>query len=215
MSESPARANDETLADLLGGKRAGIDATVPPVAFVIGWFAAGRDVAVGALVAIGVALVITVFRLVRKEKPGAVVLSLALVVIAALVAMHTGRASDFFLLQLLSNVASALAWAASIVIRWPFLGLIVGTVLGQKTKWRRDKALLRAYQAASWIWVGQYVVRVVVYGALWSVDATVALGVARVAFSWPLQVVCLSVSWLVFRRVLPSEHPGIRHPVNP
>ncbi|WP_031464668.1 DUF3159 domain-containing protein [Sciscionella sediminilitoris] len=203
----------ESFASLLGGRTAAIDASLPPVGFVIGWLASGQSIEIGAASAIGLALVIAVLRLIRKEKPRAVIVSVALVVIAALIALHTGRAADFFLLQLLSNAASALAWLASIVVRWPFLGIIVGVVLGQKTRWRKDPALVRAYCLASLVWVAQYLLRIAVYVPLWLADETVALGIARLALSWPVQVVCLAVSWLVFQRVLPREHPGIRHPV--
>jgi hypothetical protein len=44
------------------------------------------------------------------------------------------------------------------VVRWPLLGLVVAFVLGQRARWRRDPALLRAYMRASWVWVGQYLV---------------------------------------------------------
>ncbi|MCP2164755.1 DUF3159 domain-containing protein [Goodfellowiella coeruleoviolacea] len=206
------RPDEETLAQLLGGRGGALDATLPPVAFVVGWALPGNSIPLGAAAAIAVGLVVGVIRLLRRDRPRAVVVSVALVVIAALVAMHTGRAADFFLLQILSNVASALAWAASIVVRWPLLGVVVGLVLGQKFRWRRDPDLLRAYGVASWAWVGQYVLRIVVYGALYLADQVLALGIARVALSWPLQVVCLAVSWWMLRRVLPADHPGLRHP---
>lgn len=203
----------DSFAKLLGGRAAAIDATLPPVGFVAGWLLGGRSIETGAGAAIGLAVLVAVFRLVRKERPRAVVVSVAFVTLAALIALHTGRAADFFLLQLLSNAASALAWLASIAVRMPLLGLIVGAVLGQRTRWRRDPGLLRAYSLASLVWVGQYVVRILIYLPLWLSGETVALGVARVVLSWPLQVACLAVSWLVFRRSLPREHPGIRHPV--
>jgi len=200
----------EPLAEILGGRRGAIDASVPPAAFVVGWFAAGQSIAWGSGVAIAVAVVLGVFRLVRGDKARAVVVSLAVVIAAALIALHTGRAEDFFLLQLLSNVASALLWAASIVIRWPLLGVVVGLVLGQKTRWRRDPALLRAYSRASWIWVAQYVVRVVIYGALWWAGQVVALGIARTVLSWPLVALVVAISGWVLYRALPEDHPGLR-----
>ena len=92
-------------------------------------------------------------------------------------ALHR-RAVDFFLLQIAANAASALAWTVSIVIRWPLLGLVVATALGQRTRWRRDPDLLRAYRLASWIWVGQYVARLGVFIPLYLVGAVYALGVA-------------------------------------
>lgn len=207
--------SQESLFRLLGGRRAALDATLPPVAFVAGWLLAGQSVGIGAAAALVVGAVTAVVRLRGGSRPRAVVLGFLGVAVAALIALRTGRAADFFLIRVASNAASALAWMASIVVRWPFLGVIVGAVLGQRTRWRRDPDLLRAYIRASWVWVGQYVVRLLVFLPLWVADATVALGVAQVVLSWPLLTVCLAVSWWVFRRSLPPDHPGLRHPRTP
>ncbi|MCO8270480.1 DUF3159 domain-containing protein [Actinoplanes sp. TRM 88003] len=202
----------ESLSQLLNGRRAAVDATVPAVGFVVGWLATGQSIWAGAAVAVVCAIAISIWRLRRGEKPRAVLIGLLAVCVAALIALRTGRAEDFFLIQLLSNAASALAWAVSIVIRWPLLGLIVGAVLGQKTRWRRDPALLRSYSLASWFWVLQYLIRLAVFLPLYAAGQVVALGVARIALTWPLVAACLAVSWWVIRRTLPAGHPGLRHP---
>lgn len=203
----------ESLARVLGGRKGAVDASVPPAVFVLAWLLADRSIAWGAAAAIASAVVVAVLRLFRGDRVRAVLVSLATVVLAAFIALKTGRAANFFLLQLLSNAASALAWAASIVIRWPLLGVVVGTLLGQKTRWRKDPALLRAYSRASWVWVlGQYTVRVVVYGTLWFSGQVVALGIARTVLSWPLVAASLALSGWVLHRALPADHPGIRHP---
>ena len=111
--------------------------------------------------------------------------------------------------------AQRLAWAVSIVVRWPLLGVVVGTALGQRTRWRRDPALLRAYGRASWVWAATYVLRVAVFVPLWLGGQVVGLVVARVALTWPLVAAALAVSWVVIRRSLPAEHPGLRHPLAP
>ena len=218
-----SRPPEESLARLLGGTRGAVDATLPVVAFVLGWLLAGRSVLAGAVAAIGVAGGVAAWRLHRRERPRSVLIGLLAVCAAGIVAVYTGRVEDFFLLQILANVASALVWALSIVLRWPLLGVVVGTVLGQKAGWRRDPALLRAYGRASWIWVAQYVVRVAVFLPLWAraraaegddvIAWTMALGTARVSLTWPLVAVCLAVSWWVLRRSLPPSHPGLRHPI--
>ncbi|MGX6607064.1 DUF3159 domain-containing protein [Micromonosporaceae bacterium Da 78-11] len=208
-------AEPESLAELLNGRRAALDATVPAVGFVAGWLVAGRSIWIGALAAVLCALVVSIWRLRHGDRPRAVLVGLLGVCVAALIALRTGRAEDFFLLQLFSNAASALAWAVSIVIRWPLLGLVVGTVLGQKTRWRRDPALLRAYSRGSWIWVLQYVIRVAVFLPLYAAGQVAALGAARVALTWPLIAACLAVSGWVIRRSLPADHPGLRHPRTP
>jgi hypothetical protein len=208
---------EPTLADVLGGRGGAVDATVPVVVFValfvagdaLGWpsavaWAGGAAVLAGAVIA--------VVRLVGGRRPRAVLLGLLGVAVAALVAAYTGRAVDFFLVQIVTNAASALAWAVSIVVRWPLLGVVVGTALGQRTRWRRDRYLLRGYQRASWVWVAQYVVRLVVFLPLYFADATVALGVARIALTWPLVALCVALSWPLLRSALPPGHRGLRHP---
>jgi hypothetical protein len=202
----------ESLADLLGGRRGALDATLPPVAFVAGWLAGGQSIAIGVTAALVVGVVLAGFRLRRGDRPGAVLAGLLGVVVAAMIAMYTGDGRDFFLPRLLSNAASALVWAISIVVRWPLLGVVVGAVLGQRTRWRRDPALLKAYGLASWVWVLQYVIRLAVFVPLYLADQTVALGVAQVALTWPLVAACLAVSWWVIVKTLPTDHPGLRSP---
>lgn len=200
----------EPLTALLGGPRAALDATAPAVAFVLGWLVSGRSLGWGAGAALVTGAAVASLRWYRGDRPLAALLGLLGVSAAALIALYTGRAADFFLAQLLSNVVSALVWALSVLIRWPLLGVIVGGALGQRTAWRRDPALLRAYCLASWVWVGQYLLRIAVFTPLWAVGSVVALGVARLALSWPLVAACVAVSGAVLVRVLPTGHPGLR-----
>jgi hypothetical protein len=213
-------AADPGLAEVLGGRGGAVDATIPVVAFVAAFTAADASgwaspVAWAGGAAVLVGAVVAVVRLVRGGRPRAVLFGLLGVAAAALIALYTGRAVDFFLVQIVSNAASALVWAVSIVVRWPLLGLVVGTVLGQRTRWRHDPDLLRGYQRASWIWVGQYLVRLAVFLPLYAADAVVALGIARTVLTWPLVALCVALSWPVLRSALPAGHGGLRHPAPP
>lgn len=203
----------ESLNDVLGGRRGALEASLPPLAFGVGWVVAGRSILAGVIAALAIGGAVAAWRLSRGTRPLAVVISLLGVCLAALIALRTGRAADFFLLQLVSNAASALAWLVSIAIRWPLLGVVVGVALGQKTRWRRDPALVRAYSWGSVVWVLQYVVRVAVFLPLYAADKVLALTAARVALTWPLVAACVAVSWWVVRRALPPDHPGLRNPV--
>ncbi|GAB4059006.1 DUF3159 domain-containing protein [Catellatospora paridis] len=203
----------ESFAELLGGRRAALDATLGPLAFGIAFVAGDRSIEWGAGAAVAVTVVIGVWRVLRGDKLGAVLVGLLGVVVAALIALYTDRPEAFFLIRIATNAASALAWAVSIVLRWPLLGVVVGGVLGQRSSWRRDPALLRAYSRASWIWVMQYVVRLAVWLPLAWAGQTEALAFSFVALTWPVVAACLAVSWYVMRRSLPEDHPGLRHPV--
>lgn len=209
--DGPTRA--ESLADLLGGRRGAIDATLPPLAFAAGWLLGGESLGAGVGAAVAVGAVVAGVRLRRGDRPRSVLIGLLAVCVAALIAVRTGRAENFFLIQVLSNAASALAWTVSIVVRWPLLGVLVGAVLGQRARWRRDPALLRGYGRASWVWTATYLLRLAVFVPLFLSGQVLALVVARVALTWPLVASALALSWVVLRRSLPAGHPGLRHPV--
>lgn len=203
---------EESLARLLGGGRAAVEGSVPPIAFLIAWLATGGDLAAAVVWSLAASAATVVAALVARRRPKAVLIGMLMTVIAAMIAYHSGEARNFFLVQLLSNAASALAWAVSIVLGWPFLGLIVGGLIGTRTRWRRDPVLLRAYRRASWIWVLQYVIRVVVFSVLWWLDETTWLAIMRAALTYPLIVACVAASgWVLFASI-PRSHPGIRKP---
>lgn len=202
----------ESLAQLLGGKRAAIDATIGPLVFGLAFALSGRSVLWAALAAVIASLVIGGWRLAQGDKPRAVLLGLLGVVVAALIAVRTGQAEDFFLIRLFTNIASALAWAVSIVVRWPLLGVVVGTLLGQKSRWRHDPVLLKAYSRASWVWVFQYVIRIIVWTPLYLAGMVEALSVTTALLTWPLVAACVAVSGWALAHYLPKDHPGLRHP---
>ncbi len=131
---------------------------------------------------------------------------------AAVVAARTGNAADYFLPSLLANVASALVWAASIVAGWPMLGVVVGFALGQRTRWRGDPDLVRAYSRASWIWAASFLVRAAVNTPLYLTDNLVGLGISRVLLGWPMVLGVIALSWATIKASLPSDHPGVMHP---
>lgn len=216
----PTTGPEPSLAEVLGGRSGAVDATLPVVAFALAWFAAGglgapAPVAWGSGAALATAAVLAAVRLRAGKPPRAVVFGLLGVALAATIALVTGNAADFFLVRIVSNALSALAWAVSIVVRWPLLGVVVGTLLGQRTRWRRDPDLLRGYQRASWVWAAQYVVRLAVFLPLYSAGAVVALATAQVLLTWPLVALCVVASWPLLRSALPEGHRGIRHPAQP
>jgi len=212
------RRGGNPLAELLGGRGQALDASVPSVAFVAVWLGADalswtQPVLAGGIAAVVVAATVAYWRRRRGERPRAVAVGLLLAVGATLLALYTGRAEDFFLPRIVANAGSLAAWLVSIAIRWPLLGLVVGTVTGHPTRWRGDPDLVRGYCRASWVWVGQYAVRVVVFAGLWAGDQVVALGIAQVVLTWPLVVLCVAASWPLVRSALPPGHPGPWRPV--
>ena len=204
-------ATANPLHELMGGRRGALESALPSVVFVIVYLVTS-SLGWALAAALGVAAVLAALRLARREKPVRVLGGLAAVGIAAVVAARTGNAADYFLPSLLANVASALIWAVSILARCPLLGVIVGFAIGQKTGWRQDADLMRAYSNASWIWAGSFLVRAGVNTPLYLTDNLVGLGISRVLLGWPMVLGVIAASWWAIRRSLPEDHPGIMHP---
>lgn len=205
-------AHSNPLHDLLGGRRGALESALPSVVFVVTYLLSDSQLAWALAVSLLTAGLLAGARLLRREKPVRVLGGLAAVAIAAVVAARTGNAADYFLPSLLANVASALIWAVSILARWPLLGVVIGFAIGQKTGWRQDPDLLRAYGRASWVWAGSFLVRAAVNTPLYLTDNLVGLGISRVLLGWPMVLVVIAASWWVIRHSLPADHPGILHP---
>jgi hypothetical protein len=65
--------------------------------------------------------------------------------------------------------------------------------------WRRDKSLLRRYDAATWLWVGMFAVRLAVQLPLYLDESIGWLGTARLVLGVPLWGLVLWLTWMVVR----------------
>ena len=101
--------------------------------------------------------------------------------IAALVASRTGRAEDVFLPGILYNGALAVLAVASVVVRAPLVGFLVGAALGEPTGWRRDRGLVTMTSRLTLVLAVPYVTRFAVQMPLFLAGNIVALAVAKVA----------------------------------
>lgn len=192
----PDVVDEPTLMQVLGGRRGLLDSALPALTFVITYLATGQAMAVALTAALVVGGLVAVLRLARKDSLRHVLAGFAGVALSVAVVNVTGRPVDYFLPSLLANVGAAVAWAVSIWVRWPLLGVVVGTITRSKA-WRTDPRLLRAYQRASWIWTASFLLRVVVMTPLWLSDQLLALGVAKVVMGWPMVLVVIWLSWQV------------------
>lgn len=201
-TRADVEAERTLLVRAIGGWRGVIDSGLPAALFVTVYLVGGNRLAPALWVAIGAAVLIAVWRLIRKESLQQVIAGLVGVGVSAFVASRTGQAEDFFLPGLLVNIAYGAAFLISILIRWPLLGVVVGYLTGQGLSWRRDRSLRRAYAAASWIWVGVFGSRLLVQVPLYLAGWVGALGVARIVMGWPLFLAGAYVTYLVLRPTL-------------
>lgn len=199
------------LFEAVGGSRGIADSSLPGLAFVIAYTASGQSLGTAIWAAIAVGALLFVLRVVRRETIQFAIAGFVGVAIAAFIAKQTGKAENFFLPGLLLNIAYGSAYAISIAVRWPLIGVIVGPLVGEGMDWRKDPKLVRVYSQASWIWVGMFAIRLAVQLPLYFAGDLVALGVAKTAMGFPIFALTIWLSYLVLRKEIDLRpYPGSR-----
>jgi intracellular septation protein A len=213
---APAEPIDDRhpLRVLLGGPWGAVESMAPTVLFVLAYFASGNSLAVAVGVALGVAVILAGVKIARREKPIRVLAGLLGVAVAALFAAYQDDPLGFFQIRVLANILSAVAFAGSILIRRPLMGVIIGPLMGTGMRWRQDPDLLKAYSRVTWLWAILSLVRAAIQIPLIESGQLAWLGATPFLF-YGLVAITIAASWWVIRKTLPPSHPGIRHPQVP
>jgi hypothetical protein len=210
------------LSRALGGKRGMFEAAVPTLIFTI-TFVLAKDLKLALVTSGAAALALLAIRLVQRSNIQFVVNSLVGIGIGALFAWRSARgggdANDqalaYFLPGIIYNAGYAVVISLTILVRWPVVGFMVGSVAGDPTAWHKDPQVVRLCSNLSWLLVLPCIVRVAVQLPLYiagkngfydSDAAVAALGISKVAMGWPLQLAALAgMVWLLARNHTPID----------
>jgi len=195
-----------SMLDQVGGVGAAVDSALPAVAFAVVYATSGRSVRTAVWSAVGVGVALLVLRLVRREPTRNAVGGFLAVVLAAGLALVTGRAQDYYLISLLRSAGLLTGYTVSILAGYPVIGLIVGAARGRPTGFRDDAHQLRAYRRATWIWVLLFALRLGIRYPLQRAGLVGWLAFTDVAMGWPLFALTIIVTYLYLRRALNPEH---------
>lgn len=209
------------LARALGGRRGMVEAATPTIMFTV-TYVVTKELRLAIGLSIGVAVVMLVARLVQRTTVQHVFNALVGIGVGCFFVWLGGRnggdesqqALAYFAPGLIYNAAYAVAMVLSILARWPVMGLLVGAVSDDPVGWRRDAQIVRLCSRLTWVLVVPCALRVLVQvpiylGGRAADDAdpyVAALGIAKVAMGWPLQLSALAVMvWLLARDHTPVE----------
>jgi Protein of unknown function (DUF3159) len=192
------------LATALGGRRGVIEAAVPTIGFTL-TYVITQHLRMSLMISVGLAVVLLVARVVQRQPVQFVVNSLFGIGIAALFASRSGNASDVYLPGIIYNGVYAAVMTLSILVRWPVVGLMLGSVTGDVTTWRQDPAVVRLCSRLTWLLVAPCAIRVAVNLPLYLFldegrSKVGVMGVTKLALGWPLQVAALSLMALLLAR---------------
>lgn len=193
------------LSAAFGGMRGVVESAVPSLAFLIAYLTTD-ELRRSIVIAVGVALVLLVVRLVQRSTPQFVINSLLVIGVGALFASRSGEARDVFLPGILYNGAYSILLVGTILVGWPVVGFLVGSLSGDATSWHRDRALVRLCSRLTWLLALPCVLRVVVQYPLYAADEVGLLGTSKIVMGWPLQVAALlAMAWVLSRNSTPAS----------
>ncbi|MFI5085307.1 MAG: DUF3159 domain-containing protein [Actinomycetales bacterium] len=187
-----------------GGVRGIAESVVPGVVFLV-LFTITRSLNTALIGSVAAAALFTVARLVQRQPLTQAFAGVAGVVICALVSRTTGEAKDYYLSGFVIDIVSIVVLAASVLAKWPLLGVIFGYVRNEGLEWRHRPRRARAYRWATWIMAAVMGLRLLVQVPLYLADLVDALGTTRLLMGLPLYALGLWLAWLISRQV---QDPG-------
>jgi hypothetical protein len=165
--------------------------------FLLVWTFNGSELQSAIIAAAGVAVVLTILRLIQRKTLQQVFGGILGVAVSAYFANRTGEAKDFFMPSILKNLGYGLAILLSIIFRHPIVGYIVGGLKGDFSSWRKDPSLLKFYSLITWWWVGLFAVRLLVQVPLYLTNQVQLLGTLNATvLGYPI---FLAVVWVTYR----------------
>jgi hypothetical protein len=105
----------------LGGWRGMVDASLPTVAFIVA--NSIGDLRTAVWCALGTAVLVLLFRLVRRESPQQAFSGLFGVAVAVAIAAASGQARNYFVPGIIRNAVIGVVLLGSVPLRWPLVGV--------------------------------------------------------------------------------------------
>jgi hypothetical protein len=187
------------LSQALGGKRGMAEGAIPTVGFTLTYILS-KELKIALVVGAALAVVALVVRIVQKQPVQFVVNSMVGIAIAAVFALRSGKAEDVFLPGIIYNAAYAALMTVSILVRWPVVGLMIGSVTGDLSGWRSNPGIVKLCSRLTWLLVLPCAIRVAVQYPLYLAGEVGWLGATKIALGWPLQIAALSAMALLLAR---------------
>ncbi len=193
LADVVARPTNGLLSDAIGGKRGLLDSGLPGALFVLIFVLTNLTVAIWS--ALGLAVGLFAWRLVRRQSVQHAVSGLFGIAVAAFVAHRMGRPEAFFLPGIWLNAVYGAVLVVSLLVRRPVIGYVLAALepaAGEGGKgrpsWRQRPDALRTATLATAIWAAVFVGRVAVQAPIYLAHEAGWLAATKIAMGWPLTI---------------------------
>lgn len=198
--DAPEPSIKDQVLEPMGGWQGMVYSTLPVLVFVpvnalwgLGW---------GSAAALAAAVVVLVARLATRTSVQPAISGFFGVAICVAIALILGG-RYYYLYGIVSQAVFALAFAVSIVIGRPLVGVLWHFLRGAEGDdgWRSRPAEKRVFAWLTAFWTVVFLTRFCIQGALFLKDDVNWLGVARIVMGWPMFGAALLVTFWAARRI--------------
>jgi hypothetical protein len=193
-----------TLLAAMGGVLGIVESILPTLLFLVVYTVTGGllpatdrlvwSVAAPAVVAVA----FIVLRVIRRQAVMTAIVGFLGIAVSGGLAFLTNNVNNNFVLGFGIDAVIVVVMAISLLVGRPFLGVLVGFLIGDRT-WRADAAQRRVALVATVLWLLLGAIRLAVEVPLFLARETAALATMKLILGVPLYAVILWLTWLLFR----------------
>lgn len=186
------------LWNAMGGALGIVETVLPGLLFVT-VFTLTLNPWLAIAISVAASVLFTAYRLIRRQAATQALVGLLGVVISAILAIMSNKPEDNFVIGMVTNGVYGAVFLISILAGWPIIGIVVGLVRSEGSKWRKNRHHKRVYMGVTAMWVAMFALRLAVEYPLYLAGDIAGLGAAKLVLGLPLYVPVLALTWLIVR----------------
>lgn len=207
-------ADDFSVAAAVGGVRGMVESALPGVVFVVAYLVWGGFQA-PTIAALGTVAAMVTARLVQRTPVTQALGGVLGVAIGAVWAWRFADPGEYFVPGFWIAGAYLAGLVATMLVRWPAVGVLVSVLRGSGTAWRQDRRAMRVYQAATAVLAGLFALKLAVQLPLYFAGEIAAVGVARIVTGLPAYALAAWIIWRMVRLADATPAPAGPPPPTP
>jgi len=194
------------LLSIVGGIRGLVESFLPGLVFLV-MYSITKNLPLSLALPIAVAIGLIIGRAVNRLPLTPAISGAIGIALTAALSLLTNSAGNNFLPGIIINAGVILVLVVSLLVGWPFVGVIVGLLMADHPGWRDDVVKKRAFVLATIIWIVPSVIRVAIQLPLYIADLPEWLAGTKLITGLPLYAAALWLTWMLVRRVYPGGEP--------
>jgi hypothetical protein len=184
----------EELQSVLTGRGNWLDAVLPPVVFIVLNVFFGLNLAV--LGAVSIAVLFAGFRLLKRQPVRYALGGIAAVLLAAAIALFTGRAEGYFLPGIITSILTVILCVVSVIFKRPMVAFTSYIARRWPLEWYWHPQVRPAYSEVTFAWAVFFGLRTLLQIGFFQDQSASTLGIFQILSGWPATILLLIASYL-------------------